>query len=174
MPEPRQTHVQVAKNYLNPRRTQKKRKETVSSDENFSMNRHYCTVPTVADPHHVDAYPDPAFHFDAAPDPDSTFHSDADPDPTFQYDADPKPTSHFSPDLDPPMLQNDPLRLPLFYFNADTDTDPDPAFHFDGDPDLAFHFDADPDPASHNDADPCGSGSATLTIPVSSEPVTST
>ncbi len=38
------------------------------------------------------------------------------------------------------MLQNDPLWLPPFYFNAD----PDPAFHFDADPDLyldsAFHF----------------------------------
>ncbi len=34
---------------------------------------------SVADPHHFDADPDPAFHFDADPDP--TFHSDADPDP---------------------------------------------------------------------------------------------
>ncbi len=38
------------------------------------------------------------------------------------------------------MLQNDPLRLP--------------PFHFDADPDPALHFDADPDPASHNVADP--------------------
>ena len=52
-------------------------------------------------------------------DPDSIFHSDADQDPT----------AHFSPDLDPPMLQNDPLRLP------------------------PFHLDANPDPASQNDAD---------------------
>jgi hypothetical protein len=33
------------------------------------------------------------------------------------------------PDLYPPMLQNDPLRLPPFYFDAN----PDPAFHFDAD-----------------------------------------
>ncbi len=57
------------------------------------------------------------------------------------------------------MLQNDPLRLPPFHFDAD----PDPTFHFDADPetafqfdaDPAFHFDADPDPASQNDADYC-------------------
>jgi hypothetical protein len=42
--------------------------------------------------------------------------------------------------LDPPMLQNDPVRLP--------------PFHFDADPDPAFHFDADPHPASQNDTDP--------------------
>jgi hypothetical protein len=56
------------------------------------------------------------------------------------------------------MLQNDPLRLPPFYFGAD----PDPAFHFDAnadpDPNQAFHFDADPhadlDQTSKNDADP--------------------
>jgi hypothetical protein len=41
-------------------------------------------------------------------------------------------------DLEPPMLQNDPLMLPPFHFDAD----PDPAFHFDADPDPAFHFDA--------------------------------
>ncbi len=40
----------------------------------------------------------------------------------------------FLPDLDPPMLRNDPLGLPLF--------------HFDADPDSALQFDADPDPAS--------------------------
>jgi hypothetical protein len=38
-----------------------------------------CPSYSVADPHHVDADPDPAFHFDADPDPDPTFHSDADP-----------------------------------------------------------------------------------------------
>ncbi len=50
------------------------------------------------------------------------------------------------------MLQNDPLRLPTFHFDAD----PDLAFHFDADPDPdpAFHFDADPDQVSQNDADP--------------------
>jgi hypothetical protein len=48
------------------------------------------------------------------------------------------------------MLQNDPLRLPPFHFDADPD--PDPAFHFDTDPDPAFHIDEDPDLASQNDA----------------------
>ena len=36
---------------------------------------------SVADPHHLDADPDPAFHLDA------------DPDPTFQFDADPDPAN---------------------------------------------------------------------------------
>ncbi len=49
---------------------------------------------SVADPHHDDADPDPAFHFYA------------DLDPTFQFDADPDPpNTHFFPDLDRPMLQ---------------------------------------------------------------------
>jgi hypothetical protein len=87
----------------------------------------------VADPHHLDADPDPALHFDADPDP--AFHSDADPDPT----------THVFPDLDPLMLQYDPLRLLPFH----SDADPDPAFHFYANPDPAFHFDADPDPAYH-------------------------
>ncbi len=39
----------------------------------------------VADPHHIDADPDPAFHFDADPDP--AFHFNADPDPSFQIKA---------------------------------------------------------------------------------------
>jgi hypothetical protein len=34
-----------------------------------------------ADPHHVDADPDPACLFDADADPDPTFHFDAVPDP---------------------------------------------------------------------------------------------
>ncbi len=44
---------------------------------------------SVADPHHLNANPDPASHFDADPDPspDPTFHSDANPDPSFQYDC---------------------------------------------------------------------------------------
>ncbi len=113
---------------------------------------------SVADQHHVDADPDPAFHFDADPDPDIAFLSfaDPDPDPTFKFDPD--PTTHFSQDLDRPMLQNDPLRLPPFYFDAV----PDPVFHFDADPDPAFHFDADPAPASQMDICGSGSGSATL------------
>jgi hypothetical protein len=71
----------------------------------------------VPDLRHFNTDPDPAFHFDADPDP--TFHSGADPDCTFQSDGDPDPTSYFFPDLDPPMLQNGPLRLPPFHFEAD-------------------------------------------------------
>jgi hypothetical protein len=36
---------------------------------------------SVADPHHVDADPNPSFTFDADPDLCPTFTSDADPDP---------------------------------------------------------------------------------------------
>ncbi len=90
---------------------------------------------SVADPH-------PVFHFDADPDP--TFYSDVDPDSTFEFDPDPGPTTHFFPDLDPPMLQNVPLGLQPFLFDADPDPDPD--FHFDADPEPAFHFDFYPDP----------------------------
>jgi hypothetical protein len=72
------------------------------------------------------------------------------------------PTTHLLPNLDPTMLQNDPLRLPPFHFDApdpdptlhfDADPDPDPAFNFAADPDQAFHFDADPDPVFLFDAD---------------------
>jgi hypothetical protein len=67
-------------------------------------------VASVADPHHFD--PDPGL--------------------ALLFDADPDPTTQFFLMLDPPMLQNDPVKLP------------------------SFHFDADPDPytASQNDADP--------------------
>ncbi len=51
---------------------------------------------------------------------------DPDPGPTFQFDADPDSTILLCPDLDLLMLQNDPLMLPPYYFDAD----PDPAFHF--------------------------------------------
>ncbi len=50
--------------------------------------------------------------------------------PNFQFDPDPDPSTHFSQELDPPMLQNDTLRLPPFHFDAD----PDPTYHFDADP----------------------------------------
>ncbi len=50
---------------------------------------------SVADPHHCEADPDPAFHLDAAL--DLSFYSNADPDPT----------NHFSQDFDPSMIQND-------------------------------------------------------------------
>jgi hypothetical protein len=48
---------------------------------------------SVADPHHIDADPDPACHSDADPDP--ACHFDAGPDPTFHFDAD------LDPDPDP-------------------------------------------------------------------------
>ncbi len=53
---------------------------------------------SAADPHGVDADPDPdpPFHFDADPDP--TFHFDADPDPAFLFDADRDTTFHFDAD----------------------------------------------------------------------------
>jgi hypothetical protein len=58
---------------------------------------------SVADPHNLDADPDPAFHFDA------------DPDPAFPYDADPDPACHVGADPDP-------------IFHIDADPDPDPSF----------------------------------------------
>jgi len=66
------------------------------------------------------------------------------------------------------VLQNDPLRLPPFNFDADPDrafhcdADPETAFQFDADP--AFHFDADPETAFRFDADPCGSRSRSATL----------
>ncbi len=48
----------------------------------------FCDVVSVADPHHFDPHPDPAFQFD--PDPDPTFHSDADPEPASQNVPDPQ------------------------------------------------------------------------------------
>ena len=76
-----------------------------------SCSLFYVLYFSVADPHHFDADPDPAFHFDADPDLDPTLHVDADPDPTFYFDADPDPTSLFDTDPDPPRLQNELLRL---------------------------------------------------------------
>ncbi len=60
---------------------------------------------SVADPHHVDADPDPTFYS----------YADPDPDPTFQFNVESEPmyNSHF-PDLNPPVLPNDPLWLPHF------------------------------------------------------------
>jgi hypothetical protein len=98
-------------------------------------------------PHHFDADPNPAFHFDAGPDLDLIFQSDADGSRSYLSiwcGSGPDPTANFSPDLNPPMLQNDSLRLQPFHFDADLD----PAFHFDVDPDPASPFDADPDPVS--------------------------
>jgi hypothetical protein len=62
-------------------------------------------------------------HFDADPDPYPAIHTDADPNPTFQFDPYPDPATRFFPNLDPSMLQNDPLRLPSFHLDTDTDSD---------------------------------------------------
>ena len=40
-------------------------------------------VISVADPHHFDTYPGPAFHFDADPEPAFDLNADPDPVPTF-------------------------------------------------------------------------------------------
>ncbi len=63
---------------------------------------------------------------DADSDLDPAFHFDADLDSTVQFDADTNldPTTFFFQELYPPMLQNDPLRLPSFHFDADPDLDP--------------------------------------------------
>jgi hypothetical protein len=92
-------------------------------------------------------------------------HIDVDPDPAFHLmririlpftliririlPFNPDSKNHLYPDFDPSLIQNDPLRLPPFHFDADSD----PAFPFDADTDPAFHYDADPDPASQNDDD---------------------
>jgi hypothetical protein len=102
----------------------------------MKRQQQYC-----GDLHHIDAYPDPSFYFDGHPDP----------------------TTQFFPDVygTLPMLQNDLLKLPLFHFDADPDTDSAFYFDADADPDPAFQFDADadPDPASYKRS---GSGSVTL------------
>ncbi len=51
------------------------------------------TIISVADPHHVDADPDPTFHSDADPDLNPNLHFDANPDPAFHFKADPDPAS---------------------------------------------------------------------------------
>jgi hypothetical protein len=56
-------------------------------------------IPRVADPHHFNADPDPAFHFNADPDP--AFHFNVYPDPAFLLDADLDPALHFNADPDP-------------------------------------------------------------------------
>ncbi len=67
---------------------------------------------SVADPHHLNADPDPTLHFlpyldlqmlqndplrpppfNLDADPDPAFHFDGDPDPAFQFDAEPEPSA---------------------------------------------------------------------------------
>jgi hypothetical protein len=60
-------------------------------------------VARVADPHHFDADPNPAFYFNA------------DRDPAFHFNADPDPAFHFYADSDPDRLQSDVnLRLNVY------------------------------------------------------------
>jgi hypothetical protein len=66
-----------------------------------------------ADPHHLDADPDPACNFGADPDP--IFHFDADPDSSFQI-----------------KVQN--FWLVICKSGYHFDADPDPTFQFDVDP----------------------------------------
>ncbi len=68
-----------------------------------------------ADPHNLNADPDPDFHFNVDPDP--AFHFNVDPDPYFHFNVDPDPDFHFN-------------------------VDPDPDFHLNVDPDPDFHFNA--------------------------------
>jgi hypothetical protein len=58
---------------------------------------------SVADPHRVDAVPDPPFYFDAVPDPPFRFD---DPGPIFFFDADPDPTLSLDavPNLNPHQM----------------------------------------------------------------------
>ncbi len=103
-------------------------------------------VPMTADPHHLDAYPDPSFHFGA------------DPDPNFQFDVDLDLAPHRSDaNLHPlarrpskaPLLASSLLlwasvapgwgsEAPLRAFTA-------PGFHYFADPELCLDFHADPD-----------------------------
>jgi hypothetical protein len=71
----------------------------------------YDTVPTyksrVADPHHLNADPNPAFQFNADPDP--AFHFNEDPDPHFTADPDLHPAPHQSDrNLRPPVYVKPP------------------------------------------------------------------
>jgi hypothetical protein len=85
---------------------------------------------SVSNPHHLDADP-VLFHFDV----------DTAPNPTFTLMKIRIRILQLAfTRFELPMLQNGPLRLP--------------SFHFDADPNSIFHFDTDPDPASKNDADP--------------------
>ncbi len=109
---------------------------------------HYAThEASVADPHHFDADPDPAWHFDTDPNPDPTFHFNADPDPSLQIKAQ---------NLDK-VLKLAPFSYNLAFFicklmwiwidsayHFEANAYPDPAYHVDADPDPTFQFDSDP------------------------------
>ncbi len=71
----------------------------------------------VADPHHVDADPDPACNFDPVPDP--IFHFDADPNPSFQIKT--QNIEKVLKQAHVPYIQACHLL---------TDADPDPAYQF--------------------------------------------
>ncbi len=88
---------------------------------------------SVADPHHLDADPDPAFHFNA------------DQDPSFQIKAQ-------------KLGRSAQIGLYTYILSSHLQFYSDP----DADPDLAYHFDADPDPTFQFDANPWGSGSKPL------------
>jgi hypothetical protein len=109
----------------------------------------------VADPHHLDADPDPALHFYADPDTDFNLNTNPDPAP-LQCDRNLRPLVYRpyilqSSIFEPPGLHCERprpstalfcklLKLLNFDFNADSD--------------LAFHSNADSAPSSKNNADP--------------------
>jgi hypothetical protein len=80
----------------------------------------------VADPHHFNADPDPAFHLNVDPDP-APHQSDGNLRPMGYRDNLDLPGLHFQH----PQPYFEPLKILNFDFSAD----PDPAFHFIADPD---------------------------------------
>jgi hypothetical protein len=104
-------------------------------------------IPSVVDPHHLDADPDSTYHPDAVPDFEFSF--DADPDPIFHPDAD--------PDLDPSIKKAkiDSFHTYILTSHMRIDVDLDPAFKFWCGSGFLFDVNADPDvdPCYQNDAD---------------------
>ncbi len=73
--------------------------QQAGTEEFFILIGKQVLMPSVVDPHHLDAEPDSTYHPDA--NPDSTFHPDVDLDPTFHPDADPDPDPSFKKSLNP-------------------------------------------------------------------------
>ncbi len=67
------------------------------------MSYHTLANSRVADPHHINADPNPAFH------------DKSDPDPAVHYKSDPDPAVHFNADTDPVPHQSDGNLRPLVY-----------------------------------------------------------
>ncbi len=84
-----------------------------------------CLHACVADPHHIDADPDPACHFDADPDSDPTLHFNAGPDSN--------PSFHIKAQNIGKVLKQAHFPYILACLQIDADPYPDPAYHFDAD-----------------------------------------